>query len=216
MLQLGPELFEELNAKQWVGNQEPVIYGQGGLSDREIASIEAQLGFSWPEDFKYLFQNIRDPGGVLFPWADFNKERYDELIEWVLQGIEFDIEKANLWMLRWGDQPKVLSEALAIARHDFLTWPKLLPISGHRFLAAEPCLPDNPVFSIVQTDIIYYGANLAHYLLHEFCSRGCYAFHTHEQAPRKIDVWSGFAEDDNNLLAWPSGVASGARAPWAG
>jgi hypothetical protein len=32
----------------------------------------------------------------------------------------------------------------------------------------EPHLPGNPVFSVHQTDIIYYGFDLADYLRHEF------------------------------------------------
>lgn len=99
-MELGPDLFARLNAEQWVGNQTPVICGQGGLSEREISTIE-QLGFPWPEDFRCLLQNLRDPGGVLFPWKDFEKQRYDDQIAWVLQGLEFDVEHANLWMRRW-------------------------------------------------------------------------------------------------------------------
>jgi hypothetical protein len=86
--------------------------------------------------------------------------------------------------------------ALNIARKDFETWPKLLPISGHRFLAAEPCRPGNPVFSIMQTDIIYYGADLAHYLVNEFIDHD-YALHTNPQEIQKIRIWSYLAEDWN-------------------
>jgi hypothetical protein len=194
VLKLGPELFARLNADQWVGTQTPVIYGEGGLSDDKIASIERQLGFPLPEDFKYFLGNITDPGGVLFEWENFRKQQYDEKIAWVLQGIEFDVDKNGLWLERWGTRPGELRIAQAIARRDFSSWPKLLPIYGHRFLAAEPCLPDNPVFSIMQTDIIYYGANLAHYLIQEFLEQDRYAFHTSEQRPRKIAIWSDFAE----------------------
>jgi tetratricopeptide (TPR) repeat protein len=168
MLKLGPELFELLNAKQRVGNMTPVTYGVPGISSAEIASIEAQLGFQLPADFAYLFQHLRDPGRVFFPWSNFNKQEYDDSIRWVLQGIEFDIDHHKFWMDRWGKRPPTLSTALDIARKDFEKWPKLLPIHSHRFLAAEPCRPGNPVFSIKQTDIICYGADLAHYLLNEF------------------------------------------------
>lgn len=61
---------------------------------------------------------------------------------------------------------------------------------------AEPCRCGNPVFSIVQTDIIYYGANLAHSLLNEFVDRA-YELHTHAQEIRKIRIWSYLAEDWN-------------------
>src|SRR6266576_2918184 len=144
MLQLGPELFELLNAKQWVGNQQPVIYGKGGLSILDIQFIEAKLGFRLPDDFAFLLQNIRDPGQVLFPWANFKKQKYEDTIEWVRKRIEFSVEKNDIWLRRWGERPAALFDALAKARSDFSTWPKLLPIYGHRFLAAEPCRPDNP------------------------------------------------------------------------
>lgn len=191
-MELGTGLFDLLNARQQVGNREPVLYGVHGLSDDQVASIEAQLGFPVPDDFAYLFQNLQDPGRVLFPWSEFDKQEYDDLIRWVQRGVEFDIEHDSLWLERWGEKPRTLSAALDIARKDFETWPKLLPIFGHRFLAAEPCRSGNPVFSIVQTDIIYYGADLAHYLLNEFVDHD-HALHTSPDI-RRIDVWSDFAE----------------------
>ena len=193
MLKLGPKLFERLNTEQQVGNRTPVIYGVEGLSPAEIANVETQLGFQLPEDFAYLFQNLRDPGKVLFPWSDFKKREYDDRIRWVLQGIEFDIEHSKFWLDRWGNRPAALSASLDIARRDFETWPKLLPIYGHGFLAAEPYRRGNPVFSIWQTDIIYCGADLAHYRINEFIDHD-YALHTHAQTIQRIDIWSDLAE----------------------
>lgn len=203
MLQLGPEVFDLLNAKQWVGNQQPVEYGEGGLSAQEIQLIEMKLGFPLPEDFSYLLQHFRDPGGVLFPWADFDKKKYDDSIVWVRTGIEFSVQASGLWLARWGEKPDALPEALRIVREDFETWPKLLPICGHRFLAAEPCRSDNPVFSIMQTDIIYYGANLAHYLLNEFVDarEDGYAKHVQEPAIKHIDIWSDFVDRTPGFIA---------------
>jgi hypothetical protein len=107
MLKLGPEFFERLNAKQRVGNLTPVIYGVPGVSAAEIVSIETQLGFQLPADFAYLFQHLRDPGRVFFPWSNFKKQEYEDRIRWVLQGIEFDIEHNKFWMERWGsDRPR--------------------------------------------------------------------------------------------------------------
>jgi hypothetical protein len=77
-MELGPELFELLNSKQWVGNQTPVVYGARGLSSAQVASTEAQLGFRVPADFAYLFQNLQDPGGVLIPWSAFEKRDYSK------------------------------------------------------------------------------------------------------------------------------------------
>jgi hypothetical protein len=148
MLELGPTVFELLNAKQRVGNKQPVIYGEGGLSILDIQLIEAKLGFRIPDDFAFLLQNIRDPGSVLFPWSNFNKQDYEDAIDWVRKGIEFSIEENGFWDGRWGERPGALSDALQKFRSYFSTWPKLLPIHAHRFLAAEPHRSNNPVFSI--------------------------------------------------------------------
>ena len=192
MLELGPEVFALLNANQRVGDKRPVIYGDGGLFLREVQLIEAELGFRFPDDFAFLLQNVRDPGSVLFPWASFNKSAYDDAIRWVLEGIEFSVEADGFWQDRWGPRPQALAEALAVVRRHFVTWPKLLPLYGHRFLAAEPRRSNNPVFSIMGTDIICYGANLAHYLMHEFVE-GDYERHTSDQKIQQIEVWSDLA-----------------------
>jgi hypothetical protein len=45
----------------------------------------------------------------------------------------------------------------------------------------------------MQTDIIYYGADLPHYLLNEFVDHA-YALHTYAQTIRRIEIWNDFAE----------------------
>ena len=197
-MELGPELFELLNSKQWVGNRVPVVYGAPGLTSAQFASIEAQLGFRVPDDFAYLFGNLQDPGGVFFPWLQFDKQKYDEKIEWVFRGLTFDIERNYLWLDRWGNRPDTLSAAINVARQDFETWPRLLPIYGHRFLAAQPCTDGNPVLSIMGADIIYYGADLPHYLLNEFVKQE-YGLHVRAQKIRRIEVWGDFAEGEVRL-----------------
>lgn len=188
---LGDELFAFLNANQRVGNRTPPVYGAKGVSSSEMASIADQLGFTLPSDFKFLFENVSDPDGVLFPWSNFSIENYRNSIGRVWSGIAFDIEHNAVWLKRWGDKPDTLGEAKEIARRDFQNWPKLLPICGHRFLPAEPSLSDNPVFSIVQTDIIYYGMNLADYLVQEFCPPRP---PSDWELARRIPVWSDFSE----------------------
>jgi hypothetical protein len=207
MVALGPELFELLNAKQrLIGNQIPVRYGVPGLSSAEIASIEAQLGFRLPDDFAYLFRHLQDPGRILFPWSNFRKQEYDEKTRWVLKGIESSIRLTNFWLERWGNRPALISGAIEIARRDFDSWPKLLPIYAHRFLPAEPCRSGNPVFSIMQTDIIYYGVDIAHCLVNEFVDHD-YARHTRAQDIRRVPIWSDLVEwrSQRSLHPGPTG-----------
>jgi hypothetical protein len=196
---LGPELFERLHREQWGGTMEPAVYGPGGLSTSDIEKLQSQLGFPLPEDFCYFLQNVIDPGEVLFDYHNFNKQHYDSSIAWILHGMIFDIEKNNLWLRRWGNKPVDLKSKIEIARADFPSWPKLLPIHGHRYLAAEPCRAGNPVFSIMQTDIIYYGANLAHYLVNEFLDHD-HDKHTYAQPIEKIPIWSDFVDNRESFL----------------
>lgn len=47
-------------------------------------------------------------------------------------------------------------------------WMADAPVYGHRYLPAGPVLAGHPVLSVHQTDVIYYGADLADYLSLEF------------------------------------------------
>jgi hypothetical protein len=135
---------------------------------------------------------MRDAGGVFFPWASFDKRAYDALIAWVFEGIAVSVERHGSWIRRWGDKPGRLADRLARAHADFPSWPKLGPVSGHRYLAVDPCRNNNPVFSIMGTDIIYYGANLAYYLLRESIPEA--ASNQPYPTVQTIEVWSDFAE----------------------
>jgi hypothetical protein len=55
----------------------------------------------------------------------------------------------------------ILREAVAAA-------PKPIPLVSHRYIPSEPRETGNPDFSIMQSDVICYGANLADYFEREF------------------------------------------------
>jgi hypothetical protein len=50
--------------------------------------------------------------------------------------------------------------------------PKLIPIYSHRYIPEKPNESGNPILSVYQTDIIYYGANLLEYFENEFRRKG--------------------------------------------
>lgn len=84
------------------------------------------------------------------------------------EGLQFDIEYNNLWLADWGSKPTSLEGCKERVRELVETAPKLLRVIGHRYLLAEPAIPGNPVFSIVQSDMVVYGPNLHDFLLFEF------------------------------------------------
>jgi hypothetical protein len=84
------------------------------------------------------------------------------------QGVLFDVEHNAFWLDEWGPRPTSLEGALRVADELVAAAPQLIPIYNHRMMPDEPHLSGNPVFSVHQTDIIVYGADLPNYLHIEF------------------------------------------------
>jgi hypothetical protein len=82
--------------------------------------------------------------------------------------MHFDIEHNAFWWPAWGARPTALADAFAVAAARVSEAPRLIPVYRHRYLPAEPCAAGNPVLSVYQMDIIYYGADLREYLANEF------------------------------------------------
>lgn len=157
-----------------------------GLSDTELAAAEQFAEASFPSDLAALLR-LRLPAGHRFPnWRSLSSELGEQL-RWPLEGMCFDIEHNAFWLAEWGDRPRELSEAFRMAEEHVARAPRLIPIVGHRYLPAEPSEAGNPVFSVYQTDIIYYGNDLASFFAAElhFESPDWAA-----TAPRSIRFWS--------------------------
>lgn len=90
---------------------------------------------------------------------------------WLWEGLQFDVEYANLWRPSWGPKPATLEAQKQRVRELVEVAPRLIPVSGHRYLLAEPCVAGNPVLSVYQSDIVVYGADLRDYQLVE-CADG--------------------------------------------
>jgi hypothetical protein len=144
-----------------------------GLTAAEIQRVEEIHRFRFPPDLRSLLScalpiGPKYPGGpTSFPdWR--SPESVQEQLDWPFEGIAFDIEHAAFWWEPWGPRPAALSDAIAVARAAVDLAPRLIPIMGHRYLPAEPEVEGNPVFSVYQTDIVFFGADLRRYLACEF------------------------------------------------
>ncbi len=139
-----------------------------GLTDAEVATAEARFGFRFPPDLRAFLQ-IALPRGEEFPnWRAGPEAALREWLDLPLEGILFDIEHNGFWLEEWGTRPPSLTEAKQVARGLVAAAPRLIPVFMHRMIPDEPSLPGNPVFSVHQTDIIHYGADLEDYLCNEF------------------------------------------------
>ena len=96
-----------------------------------------------------------------------------------------------------------------MAKRKIAEVPKLIPIFGHRYIPSEPNASGNPVFSVYQTDIIHYGADLVSYLEAEFLGG---ALPQKIATLRPIRFWSRLVEASGNPLHYRP-MRSGGQSP---
>jgi len=106
----------------------------------------------------------------------------------------FDLQSNDYWINSWGDKPTAYEEKEIIAKQKYLTFPKLIPIYSHRYIPMEPMDEGNPVFSVYQMDIVYYGYDLATYFSNEFHFKLPINFEKVEK-PKSIRFWSNWVSN---------------------
>lgn len=162
-----------------------------GLSDEEIDRIESDFGFRFPPDYRAVLQAML-PVSEGFPnWRSGNT---GELIEWLdspAEGIAFEVEENDFWLPQWGERPEEVDDAIEEARRLVSAAPVLIPVFSHRFIPARPADAGNPVFSVVDADVICYGADLQAYFHEEFDAP---MEDQEARVPKKIEFWSELVE----------------------
>lgn len=163
---------------------------EAGLSDREFANIEKSLGFAFgPEHREFLATVL--PAGDRWPdWRHATSDALRGRLDWPADSVIFDVLNNGFWPSSWGERPEDAAAAEGKARAQLDRVPSLVPIYAHRYLAADPAYVPSPVFSVYQTDVIYYGDNLLDYIAHEFSSPP-----RHPSPQRQyVPFWSDLAE----------------------
>jgi hypothetical protein len=123
-------------------------------------------------------------------------DRINSMLAWPIDGMLFDIEKNNFWHEGWGQKPKSLDEQFATAKLHYQKYPKLIPVYFHRYIPSDPDKEGNPVFSVHQMDIIYYGYDLATYFANEFHFALSDNFALLEEPQTKIEFWTWCVENN--------------------
>ena len=139
-----------------------------GLTDDELADVESCYGFVFAPVHR-LFLTTGVPVGD--GWVDCRNAPEAELhrrLNWPAEGLVFDVLNNAFWPRSWGARPQDRSAATDLALNHIDRLPQLIPIYGHRYLPAAPTVEPTPVFSVYQSDVIYYGYDLADYLANEF------------------------------------------------
>ena len=139
-----------------------------GLSDSELAAVEAEFGFSFADDHR-AFLATGLPYGRGWPdWRDGDRTALRERLAWPVEGVLFDVVQNDFWYTGWGPRPTNDDQAVSIARGQLLTAPRMIPVYSHRYLPGGRGTSGHPVLSIYQTDVVGYGSDLLDYLREEF------------------------------------------------
>ncbi|MFJ3758932.1 hypothetical protein [Streptomyces sp. NPDC090080] len=149
-----------------------------GLTDAEFSRIEGEFGFEFAEDHRSFLAaglpvNIPPRDGQTWsrPWPEWRSGDADSLREqlaWPVEGVLLDVGHHTFWHEGWGERPADGTAALETARHHLAEAPVLVPVYAHRYLPSGRGSFGHPVLSMWQTDIIYYGLDLADYMHQEF------------------------------------------------
>jgi hypothetical protein len=149
-----------------------------GLSDDEFVRIENEYGFEFSDDHRAFLAaglpiNVPPEDGQTWkkPWPEWRGGDVDSLrrqLRWPAEGVLFDVENNQFWHDSWGDRPLDVAAALTIAQRQLAEAPTLVPVYAHRYLPAGRGTSGHPVLSMWQTDVIYYGTDLADYMHREF------------------------------------------------
>ncbi len=159
-----------------------------GLSTREVAKIEARFGFTFGPEHRSFLRSVLPVGRS---WPNWRRDPADELrgrLDWPIEGVIFDVRHNGFWPASWGNRPQETDAWEPEARKHLAEVPKLVPVFSHRYLASDPGVKPSPVFSVHQTDVIYYGDNLLDYVAHEFSVP---PFNPSE--PTHVPFWSDLA-----------------------
>jgi len=131
--------------------------------EREISEEEP------PYDY---IETIEVEDTFLYNWKSEDKADVEEIrnrLNWPYETVFQDVEGSNkFWLKSWGKKPDSVEEQKLIFGNWYEKAPKLVPLYGHRFIVNDFSKQENPILSVWGSDIIVYGWNLRHYLLHEF------------------------------------------------
>lgn len=171
-----------------------------GLADDEVLQVETEFNFKFPPDLKLFLQTALPISDRFVNWrlgleSKTEKEEILDRLNWPLEGMLFDLQSNDFWIKSWGDRPNTYEEKELIAKEIYFTLPKLIPIYSHRYIPSRPNKEGNPVFSVHQMDIIYYGYDLATYFANEFSFELTNEFKLLDKPKREIEFWSKWVEE---------------------
>ncbi len=171
-----------------------------GLTENEISQIENKYDILFPPDLKLFLETELPVSDGFVNWrlglkSKKEMDKISDRINWPLEGMLFDLKSNDFWIKSWGKKPNDYKEKELIAKEKYYDFPKLIPIYSHRYIPSKPNEKDNPIFSVHQMDIIYYGYDLSTYFANEFIFELTNEFQLLEKPKKEIEFWNYWVEE---------------------
>ncbi|CAL9059629.1 unnamed protein product [Musa banksii] len=172
-----------------------------GLSEAELARLEADLAFCFPPDLRAILA-LAVPSGSGFPdW----RAPSPTLLRLPVAAATVQVASGALWPRSWGRRPADPSRAIRRARAALCRAPLLLPLFGRCYIPCFPSLAGNPVFYVDEARVFCCALDLADFfqrhsavLRYPEPSSHLRILHATSAAgisPRWIEFWSDAATD---------------------
>ncbi|KAJ8480006.1 hypothetical protein OPV22_023733 [Ensete ventricosum] len=187
-----------------------------GLSEAELARLEADLAFSFPPDLRAILA-LAVPSGSGFPdW----RAPSPTLLRLPVAAATVQVARGALWPRSWGRRPADPSRAIRRARAALRRAPLLLPLFGRCYIPCFPSLAGNPVFYVDEARVFCCALDLADFFQRHSAVLGYPEPSSHLRilhatsaagiSPRWIEFWSDAATDHRRRNSSSSSSSSSA------
>lgn len=162
-----------------------------GLSEEEIIRIRQEYSIKFPEELRNFYMTAVPVSRGFYNWRNFDPKNIQYIKAAIYRPINNIYELANevYWCDEWGNEPSDEHKRIEVIRELLKKAPKLIPIYAHRYMP-EMNIKNTPIFSIHDTDMIYYGENLFSYFEIEFGEKK--QIDIDYNITTYIPVWSNF------------------------
>lgn len=179
-----------------------------GLTDAEVASIEATFSFTFPPDLRPILQQGL-PVGQGFPnWRSSSAQQLNILLNLPSLGLLKQVSKGSLWCQSWGPRPDLGGVNAELEKVKILLKkaPVLVPVYRNCYIPCAPNLAGNPVFHIDAESVKVLSFDLTGFF------RELGMEHVPAWAPkaaRRVEFWSDVAARGETRGWWTGKLGGG-------